>query len=222
MNTEEPFREDPSDELAQRIAYLINGYIRKKLTVSEHKELDEWVSASMKNQELFEELTDPVNIKRWIYRKEGIDSEAALERVKTKLGFKQEFQFYKQRRIWPYWVVAAAVLGVIFYSIHLYRKAAILRSPVVVIHQDLPPGGKHAILTLNNGRNILLDTVKSGEIAASQNIQITKDSAELNYVMGMKKNSNVAFDILNIPAGGEYQVRLSDGTEVWLNASSMI
>src|SRR5450432_2794401 len=163
MNTEEPFREDPSDELAQRIAYLINGYIRKKLTVSEHKELDEWVSASMKNQELFEELTDPVNIKRWIYRKEGIDSEAALERVKTKLGFKQEFQFYKQRRIWPYLVVAAAVLGVIFYSIHLYRRAAILRSPVVVIHQDLPPGGKHAILTLNNGRNILLDTVKSGE-----------------------------------------------------------
>jgi hypothetical protein len=149
MNTEEPFQEDPSDELAQRIAYLINGYILKKLTVPEHKELDEWVSASMKNQELFEELTDPANIKRWIYRREGIDSEAALERVKTKLGFKKEPQSFQKRQIWPYWAIVATFIVAIFYGVHLYQKSPTPHLSVFVSHQDLLPGGKHAVLTLD-------------------------------------------------------------------------
>ncbi|HEY4936853.1 MAG TPA: hypothetical protein VII44_09750, partial [Puia sp.] len=59
MNTDDEFRHDPSEELAKRVAYLINGYIRNKLTVSEQLELDEWVSFSMENQQLFEKLTDP-------------------------------------------------------------------------------------------------------------------------------------------------------------------
>ncbi len=52
MKTEDDFRSDSSDELAQRVAYLINGYIRNKLSVPEHQELDDWVSSSMENQKL--------------------------------------------------------------------------------------------------------------------------------------------------------------------------
>jgi hypothetical protein len=40
-----------------RIAYLINGYIRDRLTIAEHEELDEWVSQTLGNQKIFEELT---------------------------------------------------------------------------------------------------------------------------------------------------------------------
>ncbi|MEJ0082005.1 MAG: hypothetical protein WDM78_13895 [Puia sp.] len=77
MKNEEPFRPDPSDELAERIAYLINGYIRRSLTDAENIELDDWVTGSMKNQQLFEEITDPANIRKWIDWKENLDTKGA-------------------------------------------------------------------------------------------------------------------------------------------------
>jgi transmembrane sensor len=223
MNIEEPFRQDPSEELAKRIAYLINGYIRKKLTVSEHQELDDWVSDNMKNQQLFEELTDPANIKKWINWKEDVDSRTALKRIKSKLGFKQESRSFNQRRIWPYGAVAAAiVIGIILYSILLQRRVSISQPPVTALKQDILPGGKHAVLKLNDGISILLDTVKSGEIQDGQELTIKKDSDELKYTTAVRSNPRAAFNELSTPAGGEYQVRLSDGTRVWLNASSTI
>ncbi len=39
-----------------RIAYLINGFIRDRLTIAEHEELDEWVCQSFINQQSFEVL----------------------------------------------------------------------------------------------------------------------------------------------------------------------
>jgi hypothetical protein len=51
---------EETDKLARRIAWLFHAYIMKTISEEENDELDEWVSASMNNQKLFEELTDPV------------------------------------------------------------------------------------------------------------------------------------------------------------------
>lgn len=57
MTKEEKIKEDPEAKEI-RIAYLINGYIRHNLTVTENNELDEWVCVSMKNQQIFEAMTE--------------------------------------------------------------------------------------------------------------------------------------------------------------------
>jgi transmembrane sensor len=222
MNTEDEFRQDPSEELAKRIAFLINGYIRNTLTVPEHHELDEWVSSSMKNQQLFEELTDPDNIKKWINWNNRLSSKAALDRIKSRMEFRQAPKVLQKRRIWFYSTIAAAVICSIFFLEYWFQKPAFERPPINVSNHDLPPGGYHAVLTLANGMNILLDTVKSGKIGANNDLQITKDNVELKYAILEKMNSVIAMDELNTPPGGEFQVRLSDGTKVWLNASSTL
>jgi transmembrane sensor len=222
MNTEDEFRQDLSEGIAKRIAFLINGYIRNKLTVSEHRELDEWVSSSMENQKLFEELTDPVNIRKWINWKEGLDSNAALERIKSKLVFEQPTRSALRSRAWIYWAAAAAIIGVIFFAEYWFQKPQSKQFNENVLKNDLAPGGNHAVLTLGNGTSILLDTVKSGEIGDKNEIQITKDSGELSYALIANKSPVVSFNKLTTPPGGEFQIRLSDGTKVWLNASSSL
>jgi transmembrane sensor len=222
MNTEDDSRSDSSDELAQRIAYLINGYIMNKLSVPEHHELDEWVSSSMENQKLFEELTDPANIEKWIEWKEGLDSKAALERVKSRLGFEHSPRTSTKNRIQFYWAAAAVVIGTILFLEFWFQKPTPLQPPVSALMHDLPPGGYHAVLKLADGTSILLDTVKSGKIGISNNSQVTKDSFELNYAMAGKTNSVAAMNELITPPGGEFQIRLSDGTKVWMNASSSL
>jgi transmembrane sensor len=222
MNTEDEFRQDPSEELAKRIAFLINGYIRNKLTAPEHHELDEWVSFSMENQKLFEELTDPVNIKKWINWNNRLSSKAALDRIKSRLEFRPVPKALQKRRIWFYSTIAAAVIGAIFFLEYWFQKPMPKQPPIIASAHDLAPGGYHAVLTLSDGTSILLDTVKSGKIGAGNDLQIAKDNVELNYETEEKKNSAIAIDELNTPPGGEFQVRLSDGTRIWLNASSSL
>ncbi len=221
MNTGDDFRPDPVDGLAKRIAYLINGYNLKNLTQAENRELDDWVTANMKNQQLFEELTDPANLKKWVDIMEKLDPDAALKRVKNRIYSKPKSVI--KWGSWTYWTAAAVLIGVIFLGSHLYNKKPTLPNQQIAAVHDLAPGGKHAVLTLGNGTTILLDTLKTGKIKVSDNMELTKDSTDLSYSKTDKAGkSELVYNILRTPAGGEYQVVLSDGTKVWLNASSSL
>lgn len=44
--------------ISRRIAYLIRGFNKRRLTLKEYEELDEWLNASDDNLELFGELTE--------------------------------------------------------------------------------------------------------------------------------------------------------------------
>jgi hypothetical protein len=50
--------DDKTPTFTPETARLINGYIRHNLTVAEHDELDEWVTACFANQLIFELLTE--------------------------------------------------------------------------------------------------------------------------------------------------------------------
>ncbi|HEV3224165.1 MAG TPA: FecR domain-containing protein [Puia sp.] len=223
MNTEEPSRSDPSEELAKRIAYLINGYNLDNLTVSEHQELDDWVTASMRNQQLFEELTDPANLKKWMRVMEKLDGKAALERIKSRIEFEKAPRSFLQRKFRIYWAAAAVIIGMIYFGVYQVEHTGSFQFHGIAMKNDILPGGKHAVLTLGNSSSILLDTAQSGNIITGEGgIQITKDGSGLNYTMAGKMNTGMIFNELTTPAGGEYEVRLSDGTRVWLNASSSL
>jgi len=50
-----------TEQRAQRVTYLVIGFINKTLTTREHDELDEWLEESDDNVELFAQLTDERN-----------------------------------------------------------------------------------------------------------------------------------------------------------------
>lgn len=64
MNAEHPELPEKDDKLARRIAYLIYSFIVKTISDAENNELDDWLCASMKNQRLFEELSDPAFLEK--------------------------------------------------------------------------------------------------------------------------------------------------------------
>ncbi len=223
MSTEESSRPEASEESAKRIAYLINGYNLDNLTIPEHQELDEWVTSDIKNQQLFEELTDPVNLKKWMGVMQRLDRKAALEKIKKRIDFEKAPRSFLRGRFKQYWVAAAIVVCLILFGLHRFEKPGISHPSGIAVKKDLPAGGRHAVLTLSTGENILLDTARSGDITiGSRYVQISKDSSGLEYTKAIKTNSEILYNVLTIPAGGEYQVHLSDGTRVWLNASSSL
>jgi hypothetical protein len=64
MNTGHHELPEKDEQRARRIAWLIHAFIADTISETEHNELDDWVGASMKNQRLFEELTDPAFLEK--------------------------------------------------------------------------------------------------------------------------------------------------------------
>jgi ferric-dicitrate binding protein FerR (iron transport regulator) len=94
------------------------------------------------------------------------------------------------------------------------------------LQHDVAPGGNKAMLTLANGQTIMLDSVQIGELAGQGNSRITKaDSGLLTYnsiTAGHSTRTNIQYNTLSVPKGGQYRLILPDGSKVWLNAASSI
>lgn len=122
----------------------------------------------------------------------------------------------KTPSLWPKIAVAAAVLiavstGLWFYTAqqpeHGIRKE--------LLANDIAPGKNTATLTLASGEKINLSATKTG---------VTINGGKLAYNDGtnISASSGTQAVIAATPKGGTYQITLSDGSKVWLNAASSI
>ncbi|WP_316742733.1 FecR domain-containing protein [Pedobacter antarcticus] len=86
------------------------------------------------------------------------------------------------------------------------------------------PGTDQATLTVENGKIITLTELPEGEFIRNHNLKIRKQQGGLLvYVPVNAKQPDSrrsAIHTLKTPAGGKFQLRLPDGTRVWLNAST--
>lgn len=88
------------------------------------------------------------------------------------------------------------------------------KEPTNIAQYDIAPGSNKAILTLSDGTAIPLDS--TGTKIISQGI--TRHGSRLQY----DNTASVSMNTLTTPRGGEFQLKLPDGTRVWLNAASSI
>lgn len=204
--------------LAERIAYLIAGYLRGTLTEAEHDELDAWVVASEENTRLFEDLTDENNVEAAMYWHQNLNTEKARRKIKEELGLRKARPF--PYRFGPYAIAACLIIAVGIYLVKNWNARQQSATP-----PPQQPGSDHsiqdrAVLTLSSGRTIILDTSGNGLPASEDGATIRHGSgAQIIYEQAAATGSH---HTLSIPRGGQYQVVLSDGTRIWLNAASSL
>jgi ferric-dicitrate binding protein FerR (iron transport regulator) len=211
-----------SDEVAYRVAYLIAGFIRSTLSRNEHNELDEWVAASDENMLLFERLTDEKNIEeatKWIEeRKTG----EALRRAKEKISFSKPAPRTAGLRFLSYAVAASVIIVAGLVLLKPFRGKNHDDHSTVSMKQDIDPGGNKAVLTLADGRKVILDSAANGVLAREGNTDITKNAGQLEYESNKPGAGEILYNTISTAKGGQYNITLSDGSRVWLNAGSSI
>ncbi|MBS1781015.1 MAG: FecR domain-containing protein [Bacteroidetes bacterium] len=208
----------------QRLTELIEKYLDGTCTSVEKALVEQWY-----------ESFDAHDIKFYAGDKEKIDRSAArsLEALKQKMAEAQEekgkvIPMRAKRKGGPWRYVAAAIIiiaagtaGYFFFS----GKQQI-NTPAVAskeMKHDALPGGNKATLTLADGSVIVLDTTANGDLAQQGNTKVIKlDSGMLAYNAGNANTSEVLYNTITTPRGGQYQVRLPDGSKVWLNAASSL
>ncbi len=103
------------------------------------------------------------------------------------------------------------------------RDIAETQDKVDNFKNDVAPGGNKAILTLADGSVIVLDSAQNGTLTNQGNTKVIKlDNGQLAYNSAGIKSTEVLFNTISTPRGGQYQVILPDGSKVWLNAASSL
>jgi len=144
--------------------------------------------------------------------------------------YQQLAAVHRPQRSIPWLQLTAAAVSLIFISIGLYfyLKTSTPNSGPQLSQQteekvhDFAPGSNKAILTLSDGSSITLDDAADGKIIERDGIQITKNKDGLIRYQVLANAKELRSNTLSTPKGGQYQLILSDGTKVWLNAASSI
>jgi ferric-dicitrate binding protein FerR (iron transport regulator) len=93
--------------------------------------------------------------------------------------------------------------------------------PVTVAHQqDIPPGTNKATLILGDGSVVTLDSA-GNRVISQGGTAIRQQGGQLQYD-ARGAAAEVTYNTLATPNGGQFKVRLPDGTQAWLNAASSI
>lgn len=129
------------------------------------------------------------------------------------------------RRYWK-WAAAAVVLLVAGGAAWLIgnKRPVEMASASQEITNDIAPGGNKAMLTLADGTQIPLDSTASGTLALQGSTQLRmQGNGQLAYeTSGRGETAPLVYNTITTPRGGQFQVTLSDGSKVWLNASSSL
>jgi len=127
------------------------------------------------------------------------------------------------------WAAAIILPLLMFGAYHLSKKSSSTSAnnkEIVAIssqNKGLMPGGNKAMLLLADGTSVPLDDSSNGHIINQGNTKVIKLSdGQLVYTSSGSPVTEVLYNTISTPRGGQYQLTLADGTKVWLNSASSL
>jgi transmembrane sensor len=207
----------------QEFRQLIKKYLNGQASVEEEQLL----------LALFDRLQEDTN---WDEETMGVKQQLEdrmLQRLHSGIQQSQKQPDPKALYSILYRVTAAAAILLAIVGAGLYYSLKYpVQLPVTAVNKapvkhDADPGKNKAVLTLDNGEKVVLDSARVGTIAKNGNISVKKAAdGQLIYTVDdgnpPSSNGSVTYNTISTPRGGQYQVILPDGSKVWLNAASSL
>ncbi|WDF56713.1 FecR family protein [Mucilaginibacter sp. KACC 22063] len=148
------------------------------------------------------------------------DQQESLNLILNQINGKSSVKIWKQLSI------AASIL-IVFAAglIYILKKHSNQHVAKTIAQPKLMPGGNKAVLTLANGKSIILNSAQNGTLATQGNMAVKKVSdGTISYAanQAVPTSATEIYNTATTPRGGLFQFILADGTKVWLNSASSI
>ncbi|WP_316834170.1 FecR family protein [Pedobacter nutrimenti] len=204
-----------------RIIYLWERYLENTITVLEHQE---WKKNILDNPECLTFIRELMDAD-W-YRMKAAE-EITLKGNRSEEIFEwitnQSKQQIFTKTVWLRIVATAAIILVITGGYFFKFKNISRTGSNALARQEIKPGKVGATLRLANGKQIRLTNALHGALAEEAGVRITKSAGgQLVYEFEDRKTENKKMNTLNTDRGETFEVRLPDGSLVWLNAASSL
>ena len=113
--------------------------------------------------------------------------------------------------------MAASVLTFVLFNFFTKKTSSYENEGVLSQNKSTQIVAEKSILTLNNGTEISLDTIQNYE---GETLSIS--GKEIIYKTIKSNAKDVPYNYLTISRGEQFSLKLSDGTQVWLNSETKL
>jgi hypothetical protein len=212
---------------------LINDIILKaiseeELSSAEAVIFEEWLSDE-ENRQWFEKWSNKDYMLQRLVEAHRVNMEG------DKIYFEQKLAIGKRiiikKRQWKLFrdvaTSAAAVLILAAATFFLFKirtednNVLPKEKATTVILNDIPPGQTTALLTLADGKTLVLDSTAIGQLAQQGGTVVLNDKSTLKY-QPKDGSAETLYNTLTTAYGETYAMVLADGSKVWLNAGASI
>ena len=203
------------------ISELISKEIKGNISDQEIKELNHWKSQSAANLSVYEnaintknQLKNLKNYGKYNSQKAWSNIENELFTPKTIHLFSRKFMKYAAAFLIP--IMLAGGAGYFYFNNQSKLDFAQLDNTI-------KPATKKATLVLSDGGTHVLDNSQTANIYENK-VEISNQNNVLSYspTEAVSEFTAAIYNKLITPLGGGYNLKLADGTSVWLNAGSTL
>ena len=196
-------------------ASLIKKSLIKDLSDKEQKELDQLLD-DQSLQDVYKELSDRGYLKKQFMEYEKYSSQKAYREFKERRGHSGRIRIVR-------WVAVVAAVWVLALGVTLWmtfgKKENV--APLPVASKIIPAGEKKATLTLADGTEVHVEEI-TAQILQEKGMNIEYRNGEIVYHKSEEKTTEVVYNKLEVPRGGECMIKLDDGAKVWVNAETKL
>lgn len=209
-------------QMKQRLNFLLNGWYNQTIGPEEEAELIQLLETAASFP-----VYDEVVKEFWAETaaRPFFSNDQKEKIVKLALG-------RSATRRMPLWRIAAAIAFLMIGTLALWflidKKG--LQNPQDIVQQGEPavepediqaPSGNKAILTLSDGRKLLLDSMGAGLLATEETVRVSRQGeGELVYSGG---EGETLYHTLSVPRGSKpFRLTLPDGSVVTVNVESTL
>ncbi|WP_207510966.1 FecR family protein [Longitalea luteola] len=212
------------DHSDKELAIIILRSAFTTLNREEQDKLSVYLNASEANREKYQELIDAEELRRkmTIYanrnENQALHLQTILQRVNNKTSV-YPVNFFKR-----YWLAAAVVLlaACAWLLNRTVKQKRAISTTIAATAKEVVPGKTGALLTLDDGSQLVLDSAGNGILATQQGAQVVLKDGQLAYDKTGAAEGKLIYNTLATPRGREFTLALPDGTRVWLNSGSSI
>lgn len=204
------------------------------MTKGEIKQLAERIASGVATDEelhLYSQVCNaflPADEVEWDEELHG-NKEALQAEMKGAIHNKTGMEKKGERMMWIRRIAAAAAIIATVATVTLLVNRGSKSTPPVAsaktqqerFKNDVAPGQNGAVLTLSNGKTIILDSAGNGSLAEECGTDIIKKDGQVIYSSQSGK-SELLYNTMATSRGRQFKLVLSDGSTVWLNAESSI
>lgn len=200
---------------------LLKASLERELSEQEQKDLDRWLNLSEKNREVYKRLHDNHLLLEKLSFYESSDTEADWQQVLQKIR-------RNKTRLWLRWMSYAAVFTGLLFAVglfYVYNKNVVIQVADFQVQDTISPGFRQAYIEFGTGEKVVLGE-RGGGFVKKIGQGVMRENEEglvMEFVDSLQtKAVKNEYGKVVVPCGGEYQLLLADGTQVWLNSDSKL